>query len=61
MNKIEFDNMGIFKQINYINNELVKGNTITKICENIEKNIRHEIMIGCLNDREEDVDIKKGA
>lgn len=61
MNKIEFDNMGILKQINYINNELVKGNTITKICENIEKNVRHEIMIGCLNDREEEVEIKKGA
>jgi hypothetical protein len=61
MNKIEFDNMGILKQINYINNEIVKGNTITKICENIEKNVRHEIMIGCLNDREEEVDIKKGA
>ena len=60
MNKIEFDNMGILKQINYINNELVKGNTITKICENIGKNARHEI-IGCLNDREEEVEIKKGA
>ena len=36
MNRIEFDKLDKFEQINYINNQLKKsGLTLTKICEKI--------------------------
>lgn len=35
MNRVQFDNMQVLEQIDYINNKLAEGKTITKICESI--------------------------
>lgn len=35
MNRIEFDNMDLLEQVNYINAQLSLGSTLTKICEGI--------------------------
>ena len=53
--------MSILSQINYINNELVKGNTIAKIYESIEKNAKHEIIAESFNNKGEKLEINKGA
>ncbi|MBU3188300.1 hypothetical protein K9O30_02815 [Clostridium bowmanii] len=53
--------MSILAQINYINNELVKGNTIANIYECIEKNSKHEIISGGFNNKDEKLEINKGA
>ena len=35
MDRIKFDNLNVLEQIDYINNKITEGNTITKICEAI--------------------------
>jgi len=53
--------MSILEQINYINNEIVKGNTIAKIYENIENNTKYEIIAECFNNTDEKLEINRGA
>jgi len=33
--RVEFDRLEVLSQLEYINNELTKGNTLTKICESV--------------------------
>ena len=35
MNKTEFNNLEVMEQIEYINSQLIKGNTLTNICKSI--------------------------
>ena len=35
MNKTEFNNLEVMEQIEYINNQLMEGNTLTNICKSI--------------------------
>ncbi|MCB2308877.1 DNA-binding protein [Clostridium estertheticum] len=35
MDRIEFDKLGVLEQIEYINNKITEGNTITEICKEI--------------------------
>ena len=35
MTKEDFNNLDIIEQINYINEKLVEGNTLTNICKSI--------------------------
>ena len=35
MNKTEFNNLDVLEQIEYINKNLLEGNTLTNVCKNI--------------------------